>query len=236
MYVPDHCRDVEYDTREGDASAEIFRMANEIDSDVIVMGTHGLTGLQRMLTGSVAVAVLARRPCPVMALRSGKEPPRSREIRRILHATDFSIDAEAALRVASRLAREHEARLIILHVQSLDVLSYGTPADEIDPRVFKKALDKVRERIEGPDLKYPVKTVLSRGFVPEVITETAQEMDCDLIVMGTHGRSGLSRLLMGSVAEHVLPKASCPVLMVKAGQRAAAVASKHTADTLATVS
>ena len=89
--------------------------------------------------------------------------------------------------------------------------------------------------IEGPDLKYPVESVLTQGFAPEGIIETAQEMDCDLIVMGTHGRTGLSRLLMGSLAEHVLPRASCPVLMVKAGQRPAAGASKQSADEMATV-
>ena len=173
--------------------------------------------------------------CPVLALRTVEQPRPTAELRTILHPTDFSIDAEAALRVASWLAREHGARLVILHVENLDVLSYGTPADEIDPRVFKKALENVRERIESPDLKYPVETVLRRGFAPEGIIEAAQEMDCDLIVMGTHGRTGLSRLLMGSVAEHVLPKASCPVLMVKAGQREAAQKSEQPVDEMATV-
>ena len=111
--------------------------------------------------------------------------------------------------------------------------SYGTPADEIDPRVFKKALEN-GDRVESPDLKYPIETVLRQGFAPEGIVETAQEMDCDLIVMGTHGRSGMSRLVMGSVAENVLPRACCPVLIVKAGQRAAD-ASKQPADPMATV-
>ncbi len=90
-------------------------------------------------------------------------------------------------------------------------------ADPVDPRVDRDALENIRRRAEGPDLKYPVDTLLRRGFAPEAIMETAEERDADLIVMGTHGRTGLSRLLMGSVAENVLPRASCPVLIVKAG-------------------
>ncbi len=235
VYVPDHPLEVEYETREGDTSEEILRMAREIGSDVIVMGTHGRTGLRWMLAGSVAVAVLHGAPCPVLALRSADQPRPTTEIRTILHATDFSVDSEGALRVARLLARDHGARLIILYVERLDVLSDGTPAAEVDPRVFKEALENVRKRVDGPDLKYPVETLLRQGFAPEGIIETAEEMGCDLIVMGTHGRTGLSRLLMGSVAENVLPKASCPVLVVKTGQRTSALTSNRPAEELLTV-
>jgi nucleotide-binding universal stress UspA family protein len=213
--------DVDYETGEGDPSREILRIAKQVDSDLIVMGTHGRTGLRRILAGSVAVAVLRGASCPVMVLRSVEQPRPSAEVRTIVHPSDFSIDSEAALRVARQLAREQEARLVILHVESLDVISYGTPMDEFDPGVFMKDLERLRKRVEGPDLKYPIATVLRRGSVPEGIIDVAREMNCDLIVMGTHGRTGLSRLVMGSVAEDVLTRASCPVLMVKAGQHAA---------------
>ena len=105
VYTPDHPLDVEYQTREGDASAEILRMAKEIGSDVIVMGTHGRTGLRWLLAGSVAIAVLHGAPCPVLALRAAEEPRQAKEISVILHPTDFSVDSEAALRVARSLAR-----------------------------------------------------------------------------------------------------------------------------------
>ncbi len=235
VYTSDHLPDVEYKTSEGDTAEAILRMATEIGSDVIVMGTHGCSGWRRMLAGSVAVAVLRGAPCPVLALRSAERPRPGTEIRRILHATDFSIAAEAALRVARRLAREHCARLIILHVERLDVLSHGTPESEVEPRVFMEALENVRKRVDGPDLKYPVGTVLRRGLAADGIIETAEEMDCDLIVMGTHGRTGLSRLLMGSVAENVLPKANCPVLVVKAGQRISALTSSPPVEELMTI-
>ncbi len=79
-------------------------MAEEIDSDLIVMGTHGRTGLRGLLAGSVAIAVLRGARCPVLALRSAEHPRETKEIRVILHPTDFSVDSEAALKVA-RCAR-----------------------------------------------------------------------------------------------------------------------------------
>ena len=235
VYSPDHPLDVEYQTIEGDASEGILRVAKEIGSDVIVMGTHGRTGLRWLLAGSVAIAVLHGALCPVLAFRCSEQPRQVKEIRVILHPTDFSIDSEAALRVAHGLAREHGARLIILHVEPIDVSTYGTPAADVDHRVDRETIENVRKRVDGPDLKHPVETMLRRGFAAEGIIETAEELDCDLIAMGTHGRTGLSRLLMGSVAEHVLPKASCPVLMVKARKWVSALTSNQPAEELMTV-
>ena len=210
FYAPDCPLDVAYRTNEGTAAEEILSVAQEIGSDLIVLGTHGRTGLRWLLAGSVAVSVLHGANCPVMALRSTAEPHQAKEIQVILHATDFSADSEAALRVARQLAREHGARLIIVHAEKLEVLVDGTPAAVIDPRAYHDAMENLRKRVDGPDLKYPVSTVLRRGFAAEEIILTAVDMGCDLIVMGTHGRSGLGRLLMGSVAENVLPRATAP--------------------------
>ena len=116
---------------------------------------------------------------------------------------------------------------MILHVAMLEFLTDGSPVGELDPRVNLEALRAIRKRTEGPDLKYPVESVLRRGFAAEEIVETADEMGCDLIVMGTHGRTGLSRLLMGSVTENVLPNANCPVLVVKAAQGTSIPSAKH---------
>ncbi len=217
-----------YRVNEGNAAEEILRVANEIGSDLIVMGTHGRTGLRWLLAGSVAVAVLHGATCPVLAVRSIEQPRPAQEIEVILHPTDFSTDSEAALKVARQLAREHGARLIIAarRKESRSLVD-GTPAADIDPRAYHDAIENVRKRVDGPDLKYPVETVLRHGYPAEEIVLTAHDMGCDLIVMGTHGRTGLSRLLMGSVAENVLPKANCPVLLVKAGQAASAPVSNE---------
>jgi nucleotide-binding universal stress UspA family protein len=153
--------DMEYQTREGDPSQEILRMAGEIDCDLIAMGTHGLTGLRGLLAGSVAIAVLRGAHCPVLALRDAERPRDTEEMRVILHPADFSVGSEAALKVARCLARDHGARLILLHVAPLDVLMNGTAAAELDPRVYRDALADVCARVDGPDLKHPVETLLA---------------------------------------------------------------------------
>jgi nucleotide-binding universal stress UspA family protein len=85
-----------------------------------------------------------------------------------------------------------------------------------DPAVYRQALDEMRGRHDGPDLKLPVESVVREGDAAAEILRAAEELRCDLIVMGTHGRTGLGRLLMGSVAEAVLRRAPCAVLAIRA--------------------
>jgi nucleotide-binding universal stress UspA family protein len=229
VYVPRQPLDVEYQTSAGDPPDAILRMAREIGSDLIVMGTHGLTSLRRLLVGSVAVAVLRGARCPVLALRSGGRPGGHEQIRLILHPTDFSAGAEAARRVARSLARDHGARLVLLHVVPLPVLGQAEMTAALDVGVYSDALEATRELVDGPDLKYPVETSLARGPAPEEIVRVGREIGCDLIVMGTHGRTGLGRLLMGNTAESVLPEAHCPVIILKSPWEAAATKSSAAA-------
>ena len=224
-YIPDEAVDVAYQTREGRAADGILLTADEIDSDVIVMGTHGRKGLRSLLAGSVATAVIRGAKCSVLALRSGVCPRRASTFSVILHPTDFSENSRAALDVARSLARDRGARLIVLHVAPFDVYLDGRLATEIDIRDYRHALEAIRQRVDGPDLEYPVETRLTRGFEAEDILQVAREVACDLIVMGTHGRTGLNRLLMGSTAESVVSRADLPVLVVKAFQGLAAVAA-----------
>lgn len=218
VYVPNNPIDVEYRTRDGDASVEIVRMADEIGADLIAMGTQGRTGLRSLLAGSVATTVLKKAHCPVLALRSGNRPYPAKEMRVILHPTDFSKASEAALQVARSLARDLGTRLVLLHVLPLAIYLEGEMAAERAPWDYQHSLDVARRRLDSPDLEYPVETRLSRGFEAEEILRLAQEVESDLIVMGTHGRTGVGRLLMGNTAESVLPRADCPVLVVKSAQ------------------
>jgi nucleotide-binding universal stress UspA family protein len=215
-YAPDHPIDIQYVAREGEIAEEILEEAQRIGADLIVMGTHGRTGVSWLISGSVATSVLRKAQCPVLALRSRVHMHRDDGVRVILHPTDFSENSRPALEVARSLARDHGARLVVLHVTPPAILMDGTVAAEIDPSTFHAALEDLRNKLEGPDLKYPVETRLNLGFDREEILRTAEELGCDLIVMGTHGRTGLGRVLMGSVAESVLPRAACPVIVVKA--------------------
>jgi len=223
VYTPNHPLDIEYDAREGDASVEILHLAEEVRSDLIVMRTHGRTGLQWLLGGSVAIAVLRGAHCPVLAIHSTEHPGKTEEIGVILHATDFSKGSEGALRVARLLARDLGARLVVLHVAPFDLLADGTMVAPIDPRVFRDTLEDMRQRLDGPDLKYPVETRFTQGDAAAEVLRVAEELGCGLLVMGTHGRTGLGRVLMGSVVEFVMPRAACPVLVVKSLQQVAAM-------------
>jgi nucleotide-binding universal stress UspA family protein len=230
FYVPDPPFDVEYWTKEGDAAEEILRASEEIESDLIVMGTHGRTGVRRLLAGSIAEAVLRKARCPVLALRTQAVPRGEEPTRVILHPTDFSEAAETSLKVARLLARDHGARLILLHVAPIPVVFEAGMAVEIDPRVDLDSLDAIRERIDGPDLKHPVEVRLENGSAAFQILRVAEDAGAGLIVMGTHGRSGVGRLLMGSEAEYVLRRACCPVLVVKGPVSAEAVSPVAVAD------
>lgn len=215
VYAPANPIAVEYRTAEGPAATEIVRVADEIGANLITMGTHGRSGLPRLLTGSVAAKVLATAHCPVLALRAGPAGPAEEEMRVILHPTDFSKASETARRVARQLARDHGARLVVLHVAPIDVYLEARFAAELDPADRGLALDALATKLDGPDLKHRVETWLARGTTAEEIRRVAQDVAADLIVMGSRGRTGLGRFLMGSTAETVLSRADCPVLIVK---------------------
>src|SRR5262245_48454251 len=135
----------------------------------------------------------------------------------ILHPTDFSEPSKAAFQVACALARDHRARLIVMHVREVPVVAYGEFGQlplEIEPaEAIRAKIDNlIGHRCADVAVEHCVKT----GDPAAEILAAARETESDLIVMGTHGRTGLARLLMGSVAERVMRKAHCPVLTIKA--------------------
>ncbi len=129
----------------------------------------------------------------------------SKPVRRILYATDFSPACQATLDHAKRLAQCSGASLLVLHVQA------GWSGIAETSEETTQELDKIRSHLSGVD----VEVLVHGGPAGEVICWVAQERDCDQIVMGTHGRTGLANLLMGSVAEHVIRYARCPVVTVR---------------------
>jgi nucleotide-binding universal stress UspA family protein len=136
-------------------------------------------------------------------------------IRCILHPTDFSESSDSALRLACSLARDHGAEVLIVHVLEPMLTVFG---DRLLPQPEEVALQEIKDKLlqmKGPDPKVPVRHRLEEGLPADQILRVAREDKCDLIVMGTHGRRGLSRLLLGSVAEQVTRQATCPVVVVK---------------------
>jgi nucleotide-binding universal stress UspA family protein len=138
-------------------------------------------------------------------------------VQTILHPTDFSERSDYAFRYACLLAHELGARLVILHViQPPAAIMYGEMTAYAPPAEPRE--DELHEKLRAltaDDPLVPVDHFLEEGDPATVILRVAQTTPCDLVVMGTHGRTGLGRLLMGSVAEEVVRKASCPVLTLK---------------------
>ena len=215
-HVPVRPIDVCYHVREGVPDEVIVHMAGEVGADLIVLGTHGRTGLPRLLAGSVAEAVLRRAQCPVLALRSTELGARvTQDIQGILHPTDQSEESRGALAVARAVARDLGARLVILHVTLPVETVPGVIPYDVALREQHDRLEALRKQLDGPDLKTPVEAMLRRGNISTEILSAARESGCNLIVMGTHGRTSLRRLLMGSVAEAVVRGSDCPVLVVR---------------------
>jgi nucleotide-binding universal stress UspA family protein len=138
----------------------------------------------------------------------------------ILHPTDFSTHSDYAFRLACSLARDHGARVIAVHVMRHPI-AYGEVGAYAAEENERPALLADLERLQAPDDYPPIEHRLVEGDPAGEIVQLAEETQCDLIVMGTHGRRGLSRLVMGSVAENVIRHAPCPVLTVKASVPAA---------------
>ena len=133
-------------------------------------------------------------------------------IRRILFPTDFSPSAKVAFRYAEQLAAAAGAQLLVLHVQQ-DLPTVG-PVCDVD-RKTKRQLQEVQPRSSDIEVEH----IVYSGSPGKAICWIAQEHRCDQIVMGTHGRTGLINLLMGSVAEYVVRHARCPVLTVPSRPR-----------------
>lgn len=137
-------------------------------------------------------------------------------LKTILHPTDFSPRSEYAFRLACSLARDHGAKVIVLHVViPPPAVSYGEMILDNDTVAQVDQLWETLRQIKSPDPAVTLEHRLEEGFPATEIVRVATEAGCDMIVLGTHGRTGVGRLLMGSVAEQVVRQASCPVLTVK---------------------
>jgi nucleotide-binding universal stress UspA family protein len=142
----------------------------------------------------------------------------------ILHPTDFSLPAQFALELACALARTHGARLTLLHVVPRPPRTTGREetavlreleSSQMDLRPYREEMRERLERLALPGMMTPVERRLEQGDVAPGIIRVAAECGCDLIVMGTHGRTAAARRLMGSVAEKVAREATCPVVIAK---------------------
>lgn len=206
---------------EGDPASCIVDTAQEEDVDLIVMTTHGQTGIRRAVFGSVTERVLHSVDCPVIVTRS-KEP-----IRRILITLDGSPLAEQAIPSALELARAVNARIILLRVNEIVPVNPVEVAITWDwdiPEPEQKLLNERRHAAESYlkevvtqfDLSdCEVETIVLDGTPVDRIQEFARLYGIDLIAMSTHGHTGLRRWLYGSVSSKVMRGSHCSMLIVR---------------------
>jgi nucleotide-binding universal stress UspA family protein len=202
------------------ASVVILDYAREIAADLVVLGTHGRRGAARLVLGSVAEGVVRHAPCPVLTLRERHDGRPLAAPQRILAPVDFSAHSAGALATAAGLAARYGAQLQVVHVLELPLLPtfYGPlPDPGTLARMHEAAVAELRslalEAVGAAGLTWQA-TVLE-GRAADTIVRFAAEHAIGLIVLPTHGRTGLDRLLLGSTAERVLRMADCPVLTLR---------------------
>lgn len=235
---PDPTIYLEHQLEAGDPATAILQVAQERRSDLIVMGTHGRRGLGHLLLGSVAEQVLRGASCPVLTVRppdghktsaaaASSKAEAVKALRTILHPTDFSASSGYAFQLASALARDHGARIHVLHVGRSPIVTSVEGIVPPEPEHYYEELAESLHAVQADPPNVAVDHQLLLVGEPDAeIIRVAEALNVDLIVMGTHGRTGLGRLLMGSVAEHVVRRAPCPVVTVKAPPATASTASE----------
>jgi len=213
--------DVDTRLETGVASQAVVRAAGEVRCDLLVQGSRGLTpGLAHLLLGSTAQRIVQHAPCPVLTVHPG-DRDRHATVRHVLVPTDFSDDAQgAAHAVRTLLATDPGAKITLLHAYHLPVeyTAYGTIPTSIPfhadvAAVAEEKLAEAATALASEGLT--IETLAKEGYPPEVIVDTARDLNTDLVAMGTHGRTGLRHLLLGSNAERVIEHAPCPVLTVR---------------------
>jgi nucleotide-binding universal stress UspA family protein len=207
--------------KEGDPASTIVDIAAEKGIDLIIMSTHGHSGFTRWMLGSVTTKVFHKATCPVLAVRSG-EP-----ISRVLITLDGSELAEQALEPGFEVAKRLGAQVRLLIMQATSEIDFTgiVELERAESGLGKKVLQHVYERDEKylqniadryeviTGLKAPI--VVADGPVAHGILHYAEEWGADLIVMATHGRTGLRRWVYGSITEKILGSAHCATMIIR---------------------
>jgi nucleotide-binding universal stress UspA family protein len=223
--VPGDVR-VEYAIQEAPSvQEEILAQLGARHADLLVIGTHGRSGFQRLFLGSVTEKMIRTAPCPTLVV-----PPQAPDVpagsaiqfRRILCAVDFSEGSIEALGYAIGMAEEADAQLTVLHVVEFPPVLVDEPGVSVPDlsRVREATAANARQKLEGliPEQARTyctVETAVVEGRAYREILRRATERQSSLIVMGVHGRGALNLLVFGSTTHHVIRKSVCPVLIVR---------------------
>jgi nucleotide-binding universal stress UspA family protein len=206
----------------GSPGQTISEQAAALGCGLVVLATHGRSGIDHLVFGSTAERVVRESPIPVLAVKHPEHEfvdPFNLDVllKRILFPTDFSPYSERGLPYAVHLCKEFGATLVLLHINDLPLIlpEYlpelsASPTQDLE-QYGLESLERLAGEITGAE----VETLQATGRPHTEIAKVVEDQDIDLVVMPTHGRGGISHLLLGSVAEKVIRSAKCPVLTVR---------------------
>lgn len=206
----------------GNPPHALGELAKDLRCRLVIMATHGRSGVEHFVFGSVAEKVIRESSIPVLCIKHPEHEfvkgiDNKLELKRILFPTDFSQLSAEGLPFAVDLARSFGATLTIVYANELSVMlpeylpemAMSTTLDIATGA--QRSLDEMKASITD----VPVETILRTGVHHREIIAAAEETGADLIVLPTHGRSGMNHALFGSVAERVVRSAKCPVLTIR---------------------
>lgn len=216
---------VECKVRQGHATEELLMACDEYSGDLVVMTSHGASGLERWLLGSVAESVARRCPAPVLILRAGR--PLSLPLgKKILVPLDTSARCEATLPVAAKLANDADGEIVLYHSyhgafpNSFEYADHDLypPRDEVEKNAAQSSESYLQKKADsvGEGGKFRVGVKVDESYPAEGILNLAAAEDVDLVCLASRGVTGLTKWVFGSVAEKVLRHIDRPVLVVKA--------------------
>jgi nucleotide-binding universal stress UspA family protein len=209
--------------REGvSAYEEILAAVEDLDADLLVMGTHGRSGFRRLFLGSVTEKVVRTAPCPTLVVPPRTDPAASgapAQFRRVLCAVDLSVSSLAALERALEIGQQEAAHVLVLCAAEMPLAPPELPPGMDLSEMASRAADEARRRLDalipaGARASCTVETPIVCGRAYHEILRVAVERQADLIVMGVHGRGAMDLMVFGSTTHHVLRAAPCPVLVV----------------------
>ena len=208
---------VRYCFKAGDPAREILAEATAQRADLLVMGTHGRSGFERWVLGSVTDRVLRKAPCPVLTVSRPADGPDQVPAKRVLCAVDLSETSERTLAYALALASKAKAALTLVHVvegitEAMAPVPYGV--SQYGLRLEAEARERLRRAVPS-QAGCRVEEVVVTGKPYREILRLAAERGASLIVVGTHGPDPVDRMFFGSTADHVVRDAPCPVLTVR---------------------
>ena len=198
---------------EGDAFERISDLAVAENCDLIVMGRRGLHKLERALVGSVTARVIGYSQSDILVLVVPGETQVG--FQRVLVATDGSKQCRHAVERAIDFARSYGGEITVVSIVDVPAEFYAEAPQVVEDLVHKAKgyVEEVKRQAEASGVK--AEAFVKEGEAYQAIIDFAKARDINIIVMGSHGRTGLKRLLMGSVAEKVIGYASCPVLITR---------------------